>query len=97
MSKAKTSLSAARLLLEHGYTDEACSCAYYAMFEAARAAIQAVDAPTEGRGARSHSGVIGAFARSVVAQGLISRETARTLAQAQHLRLIATTAATRWT
>ena len=87
--KATRSLAAARLLLENGYADEASSRAYYAMFDAARATLIAVNAPVEAEVARTHSGLRSAFARHVVKPGIVSRERARTFAQAQHLRLIA--------
>lgn len=87
--KAASSLAAAQLLLENGYPDEASSRAYYAMFDAARAALLSVNAPTEAETARTHSGLMTAFARYIVAPGLVSRDVARTLAQAQHIRLIA--------
>jgi len=89
LRKAERSLAAARLLLDHEYYDEACSRAYYAMFEAARAALHTIDAPEEARSARSHSGVIAAFARYVVSAGLVSAAIGRTLGQAQNLRLVA--------
>ena len=87
--KARRSLAAARLLLENGFTDEACSRAYYAMFDAARAALLAANAPVEAEVARTHSGLMAAFARYVVRPGLAPREAARTFAQAQRIRLIA--------
>jgi uncharacterized protein (UPF0332 family) len=54
MRKAASSLGAARLLLGNGYTDEACSRAYYAMFDAARAGLLVVNAPVEAEVARTH-------------------------------------------
>ena len=59
------------------------------MFDAARAALLSVKAPTEAETARTHSGLMSAFARYLVGPGFISREVARTFAQAQHVRLIA--------
>jgi uncharacterized protein (UPF0332 family) len=61
MSKAESSLGAARLLLDNGYTDEACSRAYYAMFDAARAALLIANAPVEAEVARTHRGLMSAF------------------------------------
>ena len=87
MSKARRSLAAAQLLFDDGFLDEACSRAYYAMFEAARAALSIVDASDEARSARSHSGVISAFGRYIVSASLLGR--GRTLGQVQNLRLIA--------
>jgi uncharacterized protein (UPF0332 family) len=39
MQKAARALDSARLLLDAGDTDGACNRAYYAMFDAARAAL----------------------------------------------------------
>jgi uncharacterized protein (UPF0332 family) len=64
MRKAVRSLNAARLLLDNGYTDEACSRAYYAMFDAARAALLASSAPVEAEVARTHGGLLSAFSQS---------------------------------
>jgi uncharacterized protein (UPF0332 family) len=82
-------LAAARLLLENGYPNEASSRAYYAMFDAARAALMIANRSVEAEATRTHSGLMSAFARDVVRPGLISRDIARTFAQAQHIRLIA--------
>ena len=89
MSKAESSLGAARLLLDNGYTDEACSRAYYAMFDAARAALLVANAPVEAEVARTHRGLTSAFGQHIVKSGLISQEIGRSLGQAQHVRLIA--------
>jgi uncharacterized protein (UPF0332 family) len=89
MSKAERSLGAARLLLDNGYTDEACSRAYYAMFDAARAALLIANAPVEAEVARTHRGLMAAFGLHIVKPGLISQEIGRSLSQAQHVRLIA--------
>lgn len=86
--KAERSLAAARLLLENGFTDAASSRAYYAMFDAARAALIATKAPVAAEVARTHGGLIAAFARYIARPGLVPQDIARTLAQAQH-RLIA--------
>jgi len=89
MRKAESSLGAARLLLDNGYTDEACSRAYYAMFDAARAALLVANAPVEAEVARTHSGLMSAFSQHIVKPKLILQEIGRSLGQAQHVRLIA--------
>ena len=89
MRKAESSLGAARLLFDNGYTDEACSRAYYAMFDAARAALLITNAPVEAEVARTHRGLMSAFALHIVKTGLISQEIGRSLSQAQHVRLVA--------
>ena len=45
MAKAQGFCAAARLLLEAGHIDDAATRAYYAMFDAARAALLASGAP----------------------------------------------------
>ena len=87
--KAIRSLSAARPLLENGYADEASSRAYYAMSDAARAALAVAEAPVEAEVARTHGGLMSAFAHYLVRPGMVSPEIGRTLAQAQHIRLVA--------
>ena len=47
LGKAERALASARLLLDAGDTDGACNRAYYAMFDAARAALLASGAPVE--------------------------------------------------
>ncbi len=61
MIKADRALASARLLLESGDVEGACNRAYYAMFDAARAALIASSAPVEPEIARTHSGLITAF------------------------------------
>jgi uncharacterized protein (UPF0332 family) len=89
MRKAARSLDAARLLLDNSYTDEACSRAYYAMFDAARAALLVSSAPVEAEVARTHRGLMSAFSQHIVKPGRIAAEIGRTLGQAQHVRLFA--------
>ena len=55
MAKASQAAASARLLLDTGDADGACNRAYYAMFDAARAAMQAgfmPDADRRGRKAQ---------------------------------------------
>lgn len=61
MAKADTACSSARALLNLGDVDGATNRAYYAMFDAARAALLASGAPVESNIGRTHSGLIGAF------------------------------------
>jgi uncharacterized protein (UPF0332 family) len=89
MRKAESSLGAARLLFVNGYTDEACSRAYYAMFDAARAALILANAPVEAEIARTHRGLMSAFSQHIVKSGLVPQRIGRFLGQAQHVRLIA--------
>jgi uncharacterized protein (UPF0332 family) len=61
MAKARQAAVSARVLLDTGDADGACNRAYYAMFDAARAALLASGAPVEPEIARTHSGLISAF------------------------------------
>ena len=82
MRKAASSLGAARLLLDNGFLDEASSRAYYAMFDAARAALLVANAPVEAEIARTHRGLIAAFGLHLVKTGMITPDIGRSLAQA---------------
>lgn len=89
MQKADQALRSARVLLEGGDADGACNRAYYAMFDAARAALLASRAPVEAEVARTHSGLITAFSLHLVKTGRIALEHGRALNKVEDLRLIA--------
>ena len=89
MEKAEKACSASRLLLENGYSDDAVNRAYYAMFDAARAALLVSDAPIELNKIRTHNGLIGAFGNYLVENGSVSREMGRLLNQTKDVRLVA--------
>jgi len=63
MGKASRALASAALLLDAGDVDGACNRAYYAMFDAARAALIWSGAPVDPTVAKTHSGLISAFSR----------------------------------
>jgi hypothetical protein len=50
--------ASAKMLLDSGDTDGACNRAYYAMFDAARAALLASKAPVTPEIAKTHSGLL---------------------------------------
>lgn len=89
MIKADRALASARLLLESGDVEGACNRAYYAMFDAARAALIASSAPVEPEIARTHSGLITAFSLHLVKPGRVAVEHGRALNKVEDLRLIA--------
>lgn len=90
IAKADTAASSARSLLELGDTDGAANRAYYAMFDAARAALLASGlAPMTSDVGRSHSGLIGAFGQFLVKKGRVPRELGRLLNRAHEIRQIA--------
>ena len=89
MAKADTACSSARALLDLGDVDGAANRAYYAVFDAARAALLASGAPVEAGIGRTHSGLIGAFGNYLVKNGPVSKEVGRLLNRAHEIRLVA--------
>ena len=89
MAKADTACTSAQALLDLGDVDGAANRAYYAMFDAARAALLASGAPVEPNIGRTHSGLIGAFSNFLVKNGPVSKEIGRLLNRAHEIRLVA--------
>ena len=89
MAKAERAAASAKLLLETGDADGACNRAYYAMVDAARAALLATGAPVEAEIARTHSGLISAFSLHLVKPGRVPLELGRALNRVEEIRLIA--------
>lgn len=89
IDKALRASASARLLMDAGDVDGACNRAYYAMFDAARAALLFSNAPVEAEVARTHGGLISAFSLHLVKPGRISVELGRALNRAEEIRLIA--------
>ena len=89
MSKAHRALASAFALLKEGDSDGACNRAYYAMFDAARAALLASHSPVPPDIAKTHSGLITAFSLHLVKTGRLSLELGRALNKVEDLRLIA--------
>ncbi|MBK1633680.1 DNA-binding protein [Thiohalocapsa halophila] len=86
MQKPSRALASARLLLEAADTDGACNRAYYAMFDAARAALASETSP---EAARTHNGLIAAFGLRLVKTGRLPKELGRMLNRAEEVRLLA--------
>ncbi len=89
MNKAERALASAKTLLAEGDVEGACNRAYYAMFNAARAALLASGAPLPSTVARIHNGLIAAFSLHLVKPGRVPIELGRNLNRAEELRLIA--------
>lgn len=89
MLKAHQAVASARVLLDAGDPDGACNRAYYAMFDAARAALLASGAQVEGETARTHSGLIAAFSLHLVKTGRIAVDLGKAINRAQELRAVA--------
>lgn len=89
MAKAHRAVASAHKLLEDKDGDGACNRAYYAMFDAARAALIASKAPVPPEIAKTHSGLITAFSLHLVKAKLFPIELGRALNTAEDLRLVA--------
>jgi uncharacterized protein len=87
--KAERAVSAARLLLKAQNTEGACNRAYYAMFDAAHAALLAAKVPNAEASIKTHSGLLGAIGKHLVQAGLIDAEHGRSFNQVQRLRHLA--------
>lgn len=89
MMKADRACSSARALLDLGDADGACNRAYYAMYDAARAALLAWGAPVKPDIGKTHSGLLNAFSDHLIKNGPVSKEMGRMLKRAEEIRLIA--------
>ncbi len=89
MAKAIQAAASAKVLLDIGDTDGACNRAYYAMFDAARAALLASGAPVEREIVRTHNGLISAFSLHRVKTDRVPVELGKALNRAEELRWIA--------
>lgn len=85
MDKAERAAISARVLLDHLDADGACNRAYYAMFDAARAALLSNERVV----GRTHKGVLAAFSEHLVKENLVPKEMGRLLKQAETRRYVA--------
>ena len=89
MSKAVRASASARALLDLGDVDGACNRAYYAMFDAAPAALLAAGAPVQPDLGKTHAGLIAACGLQLVKNSPITKELGRFLKRAEEIRLVA--------
>ena len=89
MSKAHRAIASAKLLLADGDADGACNRAYYAMFDAAHAALLQVDSSLNPATVKTHRGLIAAFGEHLIKTGLTTAGVGRSLNQVEHVRLLA--------
>jgi uncharacterized protein (UPF0332 family) len=89
MSKAERALTAARLLLNAGDTDGACNRAYYAMFDAAHAALHAARIELPEKPIKSHHGLVSLFGQHLVRGKQMEAEHGVVLNKVLNLRLLA--------
>ncbi len=85
MAKAAQAALSARLLLDAGDADGASNRAYYAMFDAARAALLASGHDV----GKTHKGVLNAFSDRLVKNGPLPKEMGRLLKHAETFRYVA--------
>lgn len=88
LDKAERALRAARLLNDAKEIEGACNRAYYAMYDAAHAALLAVN-KADYKVTKTQSGLIAAFGLHIVTAHKITRELGRTLNEVEQLRLLA--------
>ena len=89
LGKARRALASAQVLLEHGDVEGACNRAYYAMFDAAHAALIASGVGSEQSAPRKHSGLIGAFGLQLVKSGRVSADLGMAINKVERLRRLA--------
>jgi len=87
--KAKIAIESAQLLINAGDHDGACNRAYYAMFDAARAALLVSKSVTDLSTIKTHSGLITSFSLLLVKTGHVSVELGKSLNKVEDLRLLA--------
>lgn len=85
MVKALRATVSAKVLLDAGDADGACNRAYYAMFDAARAALLASGHEV----GKTHRGLLNSFANDLVKNELIPKEMGRLLKRAETFRYVA--------
>ncbi|MGL5116950.1 MAG: HEPN domain-containing protein [Beijerinckiaceae bacterium] len=86
LRRANRALLSAELLFRDGDTDGASNRAYYAMHEAATAALLLAEAQPM---PKTHAGLIAKFGEIVVGQGLVEREHGATLNRSRRIRELA--------
>ncbi len=89
LQKAEIGLRSAKLLLEAGDPDGACSRAYYAMYDAARATLEWAGAVPDRGEFKTHHGLIAAFSLHLVKPGHFPAEPGRAIQRAQTVRQVA--------
>jgi uncharacterized protein (UPF0332 family) len=86
---ANTALHSSKLLMMAGDVDGSGNRSYYASFHASRAALAAAVPGFELEDTKTHGSIIGQVGLKLVKEGLLPKETGRSLNQVQDLRLLA--------
>ena len=87
--KAERALDEARLLLRDEKTEGACSRAYYAMHDAAHAALLATGFETPDAIIKTHRTLIAEFGKKLVLDGQIDASIGRAFNKVEEMRLLA--------
>ena len=88
LEKADRAIASAEVLLRDGDAEGASNRSYYAMFNAARAALILVGAPSEVTEGKSHNGLHSAFNQYLIKPGHISQTLGAEFRKAERLRQI---------
>lgn len=89
MLKAARALASAKLLLADHDLEGACNRAYYAMFDAAHAALLRSGTHIHSTETKTHRGLIAAFGKHLVKPGLLPADLGKSLNQVERVRLLA--------
>lgn len=89
MEKAQRAVEGARVLFDTGDTEGACSRAYYAMFDAAHAALRAAGVVAPDAQIKTHNGLLTLFSKELVQTKRVDADLNKALNQVQQLRLVA--------
>jgi uncharacterized protein (UPF0332 family) len=89
IARARRSAASAKVLYDIEDMSGACNRAYYAMFDAARAALLACKEPVKSEVIKTHSGLIAAFSLHLIKSGRIPTAYGKSLRQVDQIRLIA--------
>ena len=89
IAKAERALSAARMLLQAEDSEGACSRGYYAMHDAAHAALIATGHETPDSPIKTHHGLIAEFGKKLVQSGQMEAGFGRAFNEAEDIRLMA--------
>jgi uncharacterized protein (UPF0332 family) len=89
IARARRSAASAKVLYDIEDMSGACNRAYYAMFDAARAALLAGKEPVKSEVIKTHSGLIAAFSLHLIKSGRIPTAYGKSLRQVDQIRLIA--------
>jgi uncharacterized protein (UPF0332 family) len=89
LAKANRALRSAKTLQNDGDLEGACNRAYYAMFDAARAALLLVKAEVPEEIAKTHNGLARAFSLHLIKTNQLPVELGKALKQVENFRLLA--------